>query len=296
MQYHSWFGQDAAFSASSVQCLWQKRRPMLWQSYLLVIALLVMALMTGPALAASANVKPSDRPPLRIITVDERPSAFIQDGQLTGFVFELVQALQNQLGDHSPIELLPEDQALQQAHQYGNALLFSFSRTPARESEFHWLLPVLQKRWLVMTREPKPALRNLAQLRKLTAVGVVRGDIRETFLLHAGLTNLRRARDHQQNLLWLHNGEVEAIATDSLAVALPNGQNQPLSSAFELQQSEVYLVMPKTADQQLYQRCQHAILQLQQQGTLEKIAIRWQQRLQQQSTLTVNRAGIVLQF
>lgn len=255
--------------------------------WLLVAAFL---LNSPPSIAASNPV------PLRIITVDEKPSAYLQNDQLTGFVVELVQALQQQLGDQSPIELLAEDEALQQAQQHGNVLLFSFSRTPLRESQYHWLLPVLHKRWLVMTREPKPSLRNLAQLRKLQAVGVVRGDIRETFLLQAGLTNLRRARDHRQNLQWLQNGDVDAIATDSLAIALPERQSAPLSQAFELQQSDVYLLMPKTADARLYRRCQQAILQLQQQGTLEQIAIRWQQQLQQQSALPIGRRGTVLRF
>ncbi len=237
----------------------------------------------------------------RIITVEEPPASFaLPDGQTDGFVVDIVKALQRQLKDSTSIELLPEGRAMLTAQQEPNVLLFSFSRTAERENLYHWLLPVLQKRWQIyLPAQSQRQLQSLADLRKLSAIGVVRGDVREAYLLQRGFTNLVAVTSHQQNLQMLNSGRVDAIAGDSLELAYQlrqSSQTAPIKLALTLRSSTVYLIMPKNAEAGLVQRWQHAAKALQQSGELEQIAVQWQQRIQQELQINVQRDGHLLLF
>lgn len=239
---------------------------------------------------------------LRIITVEEPPASFMgPGGQVDGFVVDLVKALQRQLKDQSPLELMPEGRAMLTAQQENNVLLFSFSRTTERENLYHWILPVLQKRWQIyVPAQSRLELHSLADLRKLSAVGVVRGDVRESYLVQLGFTNLVAVTGHQQNLQMLHSGRVQAIVADSLELAYilhkQTGLQAAPKLAMTLRSSSVYLIMPKAADPQLVQRWQQAAKILQQRGELEQIAVLWQQRIQHDLNISVQRDGHLLQF
>ncbi len=251
-------------------------------------------LATSPCWAAESS--------FRIITVDEPPASFIgSGGQVDGFVVDMVKALQRELDDQTPMELMPEGRAMLTAQQDGNVLLFSFSRTAEREALYHWILPVLQKRWQIyVPAKSRLELNNLADLRKLSAIGVVRGDVRESYLVQLGFTNLVAVTGHQQNLQMLHNGRVQAIIADSLELAYLLRQQEQQQTipklAMTLRTSNVYLMMPKAADPQLLQRWQKAAKTLQLRGELEQIAVLWQQRIQQELNINVQRDGHMLQF
>lgn len=257
--------------------------------------LLSTLLMLICSLAQAASLEP------RIITVEEPPASFVlPDGQPDGFVVDIVKALQRELKDNTPIEMLPEGRAMLTAQQEPNVLLFSFSRTAERENLYHWLLPVLQKSWQIyLPAQSRLQLNSLADLRKLNAIGVVRGDVRETYLIQQGFTNLVAVTSHQQNLQMLNSGRVDAIAGDSLELTYQIKQSQqatPLKLALTLRSSNVYLIMPKNADAGLAARWQQAAKVLQQSGELEQIAVHWQQRIQQELHIKVQRNGHLLLF
>lgn len=241
------------------------------------------------------------KPTLRIVTVEEPPASFLTaNGKPDGVVVEMVQAIQRQLNDNTPIELMPEGRSVLTAQQHNNVLLFSFSRTAEREALYHWILPVLKKRWQIyLPPNSTRQLNSLADLRKLNAIGVVRGDVRESYLIQLGFTNLIAVTTHQQNLQMLRAGRVEAITADSLELAYQLNQQTdmpPPRLAMTLRSSDVYLMMPKNADPQLVQRWQQAAAELTQNGELEQIAINWQQRIEQDLHLRVGRSGHMLQF
>ncbi len=250
----------------------------------------------------SLSCSAGETPALRIITVEEPPASFVgPDGLLDGFVVDLVKALQRQLQDQSALELMPEGRAMLTAQQENNVLLFSFSRTTEREALYHWILPVLQKRWQVyLPAQSLRQLHSLADLRKLSAIGVVRGDVRESYLIQLGFTNLVAVNGHQQNLQMLQSGRVQAIISDSLELAYitrqQNGQQATPKLAMTLRSSNVYLMMPKAADPQLVQRWQQAAEILQQRGDLEQIAVQWQQRIAQDLHINMQRDGHLLLF
>ena len=101
------------------------------------VPLLLLMLGLPPALAL-------EQPAQRIITVVEPPASYDNEhGLAGGYATELVRALQQQVGDHSVIEVMPESRALLTAQQQANVLLFGFSRIASREQAFHWVMPLL---------------------------------------------------------------------------------------------------------------------------------------------------------
>lgn len=240
-------------------------------------------------------------PALRLITVEEPPASFAgTSGQPDGYVVAVVRSLQQLLHDQSPIELMPEGRAMLTAQQNPNVLLFSFSRTAERESQYHWILPVLRKRWQVVTRSDGPAIHGLETLRRLGAVGVVRGDVREAYLIQQGLTNLVAVTSHQQNLQMLQSGRVQAIVADSVELAYEQKRQSnagvSLRIAFTLRMSDVYLMIPKGADAGQVQRWQQAAQSLQDSGRLQVLADQWQERIEQELQQPLQRDGSLLVF
>ncbi len=276
--------------------------------FLSLLALCVLAIMvtarqayaTAQQAVATAQ-QAAVRPHLRLITVDEPPASYKnQHGELDGYAVAVVKALQRELADQQPIELMPEGRALLTAEQDPNVLLFSFSRTPAREPLYHWLLPILQKRWQIVQRVGERAVSSLTTLCQLPAVAVVRGDVRERYLRDRHCRNLVAVGTPQQALAMLQAGRVQALALDSVALAYLLRQQKSARPAVRVSwtfhQSDVYLIMPQHASAALVARWQQAVTRLVRSGELSRLAADWQQQLQQELGIEVQRQGYQLLF
>ncbi len=233
--------------------------------------------------------------PLRLITVDEAPANFVVNGQLQGYATDIVHAIQQQLGDNTSIEVLPEDQALHVADTRPNVLLFSFSRTHARENQYIWLLPVLRKKWqlfMPMQRQGNEAsrIRSETDFASLARLGVVRGDVREAYLKNLGLTNMVATSSPQQLLTMLQQQQLDAIVSSQMEIDMLWNQFEfsgvKPAARLSFGHSDAYLLFSKHTDPALVAKWQKALSQLRQQGVLRKIAMRWQDKLTQYSGQT----------
>lgn len=238
----------------------------------------------------------------RIITVFEPPASEIDsDGNVTGYATELVRALQQQLGDTSRIEVMPEARALLTAAHYPHVLLFGFSRTPEREAQFHWVMPLLSKRWLFYVRQSDP-LRSatLEQMKKLESIGVVQGDVRGQWLQARRFTNLQYSGSHLQNLQRLQAGRLRAIAYESQGMQVLQQDNGIAATEFrallEFNSAEVWLLMSKSTPAAEVARWQQAAAQLRASGQPLRTAEKWQQKLLRRNIPTTIRADGLLMF
>lgn len=250
-------------------------------------------------LAADNSIQP---PVSQIITVIEPPSSYLDShGRLTGYATEIVQTLQKITGDTTEIQLMPESRALLTASRQANVLLYGFSRTVERENDYHWIMPLARKKWVLYVRQDDPQqLNNLNDARALESIGVVRGDVREEWLRAQGFTNLQSSSSHMQNLARLASRRLNAIAFE------PQGMQYLMREAGVLPQdyraalhffdTEVWLLMSRQSAASEVARWQQAALQLQQSGRLEQIARSWQQRLLHNENIQSSIAGQLLCF
>lgn len=223
---------------------------------------------------------------LRVMSVVEPPSNYINASNLPdGYVTDIMQALMAEAGVVKIIDFVPEARAMRIMATQPNTILFSISRTPFREDKYHWIGHVMNKAWHVYAlSSSKLQVGSLADLKKLPALGVVRGDVREEWLDNQGFSNLNSVTEHQQNIKLLLKGRVSAIAYEEqgLLYALnKTGQNRAMfKSLYTLNESNVYISMsrkgtrPATVD-----LWQSAFERIKANGTLANIAIKWQKRI-----------------
>ncbi|WDE04279.1 transporter substrate-binding domain-containing protein [Thalassomonas viridans] len=222
----------------------------------------------------------------RLISVIEPPANYLNArGEPDGFVTDIIRTLQEELNNHSKIEFIPEARALKIAEQNANVILFSFSRTPEREQKFHWLGQVQSKKWHIITLKTRQlAIDSPGQLKTLPSIGVVRGDVREAWLIAQGFSNISSVASHEQNIRRLLTGRVTAILYELQGLrhltASLRLEPDTFESVYIANQSDVYILMSKQGTSPtLLRRWQQAFSQLRHSGKLGQIARKWQARL-----------------
>jgi ABC-type amino acid transport substrate-binding protein len=225
---------------------------------------------------------------LKILAVDEPPAAYIDvANKQNGYVLEIVKAMQQVLNNNAKILFVPEARALNIMADEPNTLLMSISRTASRELHFKWIAKVMDKKWEVYTlANANITIDSLQQLKSLSSIGVVRGDVREEWLVNENFKNLNSVTLHKQNIQMLELGRVDAIVyekqgllyqTNALGIA-----PEMFKSVFVLNQASVYLVMSKYSSPELVQQWQSAFTTIVQTGELNHISLRWQSILHSQ--------------
>ncbi|RVT46208.1 transporter substrate-binding domain-containing protein [Rheinheimera sediminis] len=240
---------------------------------------------------------------LRIITIIEPPASYLDShGQLTGFSVDVVKAIQASLNDKTKIEVMPEARAIHIARTEPNVLLFSFSRTDKRETEFYWINKLIEKTWSAYAmRSSSMHIETLDQLRLVNSIGVVRGDIREEWLTEQNFDNLHPSVNHQQNIRRLQSGRLDLIVYESQGIQhllWEEGlQYDDIKTVYSLKTSEVYLLMSKPGtDPKLMQKWKAAAERFRLSGQQHFIAEKWQMILKQYHNINTQAVEGILKF
>jgi polar amino acid transport system substrate-binding protein len=180
-------------------------------------------------------------------------------------------------------------------------LLYGFSRTNDRENDYHWIMPLARKKWVLYMRSDDPQqLNNINDARALETIGVVRGDVREEWLRAQGFTNLQSSSSHVQNLARLTSRRLNAIAFEPQGMQYLMRESGVLAedyrAALHFFDTEVWLLMSRQSAASEVARWQQAAQQLQQSGQLEHIAKSWQQRLLHNENIQSKIEGQLLSF
>jgi polar amino acid transport system substrate-binding protein len=226
-------------------------------------------------------------PPLQILAVDEPPMSFIDgSGVVVGLGIEALRELQRRTWNNDPVHLVPEARAWQAAATEPRVVLIGFSRTREREEQFHWVVPLMRKPWVVYG--PPGSTRSLPDVESLRALGsiaVVSGDVRQRWLASREFTNLWPAVDHDQAVGMLLAGRADALFSEPQGVAwycklrgCLRGVPVPLLVA---KRSEVYILMSRNGiDEQTALRWKAAGAAMIADGTIAALARRWGEYLQ----------------
>lgn len=218
----------------------------------------------------------------RIVTVVEPPASFLDKNSLpSGYVVEIVEALKIIIGNEKKIEFVPEARAINISLEQENVLVFSLSRTSFREHLYHWVAPVMIKRWQVYAlRGSDLKLNSLEFLRELPVIGVVRGDVREEWLINKGFKNLHSVTHHLQNVKRLLAERAPVIVYDQTGLAYDSKKLEVDPSIFiplmTINKSVVHLVLSRHTSYRILAEWQKAFQQLKASGQLNEISQRWQ--------------------
>lgn len=111
------------------------------------------ALAALPWAAEADNRPPLHRENLRLIAALAPPYACRGDQGGDGPAVSAARDLAKLAGYADPIELLPWHQALALADLAPATLIFPLERSPALESHFLWLTPLMADEWVLVSRE-----------------------------------------------------------------------------------------------------------------------------------------------
>ena len=211
---------------------------------------------------------------LTFITEEYPPYNYIDNQQLTGISIDLLEAIfaatETPLSRHD-VRYYPWVRGYELALSQPNTVLFSTTRTPAREVKFHWVGPIDQDRVGLLAHRDAPIVGDsLAQAidRGLTVV-VIREDIGAQALLEAGYPErlLVSAIDKRSALNMLTRGRVElwAFSQDEAGwIATSEGYPKDiLTPTHTLSESSLYFAINKATDPRLVALMQQALNKVQ---------------------------------
>ncbi|MCB5269863.1 MAG: transporter substrate-binding domain-containing protein [Candidatus Cloacimonetes bacterium] len=234
--------------------------------------LLILVLVLGACSKANENMV--------ILTENYPPLSYIEDGEVTGFGSDVVNAMQAELGTAYPIQMKSWDEAYTTALTEANVLLFTMDRTPERENDFHFIGPLGSNVASFYANSNKIIIpKNLEEARTVAAIGTTTNWFTEQFLLEKGFTNLISKADPLQTIQLLADEEVElAVFTD---VTLPElcheaeVDPQSFTAVLELLSSDYYIAISKKTPSATVQKWQKAFEQIQTNGKLEELRGKW---------------------
>lgn len=222
---------------------------------------------------------------VRILSVDEPPANYLnENNKPEGYAVDIINALKKQVGSNSEIEFTPEARAINLVRTQANILLFSISRTDFRESDYRWIGPIFTKKWEVYAlKKSNLIINNFDDLKTLPIIGLVRGDVREEWLINKKLTNLHSVTHHQQNIQRLLIGRVSAIVYEKsgmsqLFKALQLDETE-VESIFTIKEAPVYIAISKKTSLKTFNIWQRAFNKIKQNGQLKQISTDWQKKL-----------------
>lgn len=139
-------------------------------------------------------------------------------GRLSGFAVELLRELFRRGGIHSEILMAPRGRALIEARAQPNVLTFPLARTPEREAQFHWLVPIASNMHGLFGIGFEP-IEDLSQLPQTTRIGVPKYDYRGDVLRDLGFTPVM-VDSWSDGVQALYQAEVDLLFGSFAAVAI----------------------------------------------------------------------------
>jgi len=143
-------------------------------------------------------------------------------------------------------------------------------------------------------------IENTTQLRALPIIGVVRGDVREEWLINHKFTNLYSVTAHRQNVELLLKGRVSAFVYEKQGLSyIAHELGVDLSqfiAIYTLKISPVYIVMSKQTSSETFNLWQSAFQKLMANGDIERISIDWQNKLWQELSINSEFRDGILHF
>ncbi len=160
-----------------------------------------------------------------------------------------------------------------------DVVLFSTTRTAAREKLFKWVGPIIRSEIVLFARKDRHLrLKSIAEInQKKLRVGVVLNDVGELCLKELGVKRRQIYRFNKgvQLAAMLQLGRIDLLAYDKLVTrwnlkSLGYAPND-YEAVYTLKQAEYYYAISRKTDDRIVARLQTALDQLRETGTLDQI-------------------------
>ncbi len=211
---------------------------------------------------------------LILMTEQYPPYNFEEDGQLQGFVVDMLVLMLERMNStltRDDIQLLPWANAYNKILKKPNTVLFSISRTPAREKLFKWVGPVPSNKNVFIARKDAQIRIHAIDDVKQYKIGVIRDDVCEQLLVQDGIEKSALERVAKTIILirMLDAGRIDLWAYGEYAAKWLIKQHGFTPDDYEivyvLKETESYYAFQKDTPDALIQTFQNALDELKQQ-------------------------------
>jgi len=190
---------------------------------------LLAILLTGSMLLVGCNlagIQPSTSGGLRIITEIYPPYNFVdRNNNVTGQSTEIIQAILEMTDTQTNIEVMPLSEGLDLAENGPKVVIYSLNRTPQRENLFKWVGPIGNYEQEFYARKGSTIQVNkLEDAKKVSKIGVYKGDAGAQFLASQGFTNLDESLTDTEALKKLMDGTVQLWLGNKEGLAITAAQ------------------------------------------------------------------------
>jgi len=223
---------------------------------------------------------------LTFITEEYPPFNFSEEGTLKGIATDtLVEMLK--LLDAKPtrenINVFSWARGYSIALNQENTLLYSTTRTEAREKLFKWVGPIINSEIVLFARKDRHlSIGNINDLnRQKLSVGVVMNDVGEQILLGQGIKRARLFRFNKGIHLaeMLEQGRIDLLAYGKLVtlwnLKVLGFEPKDFETVYVLKQAAYYYALNPKTDDQLVLQLQQALDQLKASGAVDSIVKRY---------------------
>ena len=156
----------------------------------------IIAVLAAAALAAAPTVRAAT---LTLLTEENPPFNYMENGKLTGLVAELVADAVKRAGVPYVIEVLPWERAYTRTQAERDTCLFATARLDHREKLFLWVGPLANNLWGIYGKgDFSGSVRVLNDLKPYRIGGVV-NDAKVEYLRENGVTNIRQVTEDRMN-------------------------------------------------------------------------------------------------
>ncbi len=236
-----------------------------WLCSLLILALL----------AVSSNGMSNE---FRVMTEEFHPFGYYgEDGQLTGFSVEIVQAILSKLDDSLTIEVLPWARAIREIKTKDNQILFAMAKTPERAHLFKWVGPIFSDSvYLYQRSDSKLEVRTFEDAKRVDRIMVTQNFPEHHFLQMHNFNNLFLTVNPSQNIKMLMRGRGELIAVGSLVLpdllrSMGYKAKDLQSTGIKLFDTDLYIAFSRRTNERVIERWQKALRSIENEGIIEKI-------------------------
>lgn len=217
---------------------------------------------------------------MTVITEESPPFNFIKDGRVTGSSTEVVREILKRLDQPEDIQVLPWARGFHMLQTQPDVALFSTTRIPDRERDFHWVGPLFTVHFdFYARRDASLQLRSLEDAKRVGAIATYKDDVKEALLRKLGFTNLDSSKSPVSNVKKLIAGRVDLWLFDNLG--MPDIARQAGVDPIELKRVlpfrtfQSYIAISKQTPPSVVQRWRDALDSMVKDGTFQEISRRW---------------------
>lgn len=231
-----------------------------------VYAVLLLGAFSACVRAESAS------PRIRLLTEDYPPfNMSLEGGKIGGLCTDILRELFQRAGIPYSMELQPWLRAYATAQQEDNSCVYSTSRTPARESQFQWVGPLVGNSWSLFAGPHSPTgVAALEDARGYT-IGSYKGSGMSQYLADLGF-KLDLARADDLNAKKLVAGHIDFWASGEFSGGyIATANHLPIRLLFSFNTVQMYLACNPGMDERIVHKLNKTLLNMQRDGVVDAL-------------------------